>query len=147
MNWRRIEHNDKDPKHYKEWRAERGKYRIVWRNQTFGVSVSSGYQCCMRIFIPETGESMWEFVDRNHHPLYRTLCAAKAACEKHANPNYKPIKKTKRQANKRKRKAPMKVCSQCEVRIHVRRATCDCGYKFPKKEKENDNPTSRTSAC
>lgn len=131
MNWIRT-HTNKDSKHYKEWRADRGKYRIVWRNQAFGVKVTAGYQSCVRILILETGWCMWDFIDKNHRPLYRTLRAAKTACEKHANSNYKPENK---QESKPKRKAPMKVCPQCDAKVHVRRATCDCDYIFPKKVK------------
>jgi len=139
MNWVR-KHTNKDYKHCREWRAGRGKYRVIWRDQVFSVTVPAGYQSCVRIYIPETGESMWDFVDRNRRPLYRTLRAAKTACEKHANSNYKPEieqqnKSKIKQQNKFKRKAPMKVCPQCDAKVHVRRATCDCDYLFPKKVK------------
>ena len=130
MNWTRR-HTDKDPKHRKEWRAGRGRYRIIWRDQAFGVTVSPGFQCCMRILVPEIGCPMWEFVDRTRKPLYRTFQAAKNACEKHADPGYKPTRKK----GKSKRKAPMKTCPECAVKLHVRKALCDCGYKFPKKVK------------
>ena len=96
MNWRRMKTDDRDSKHYKEWRAGRGCYRIVWRNKTFGVEVTPGYQCCVRICVRETGNFMWEFVDRRRNPLYRTLKAAKAACEKHADPDYRSVRKKRR---------------------------------------------------
>lgn len=132
MNWTR-KHSDK---HYKEWRAGRGQYRIIWRDQAFGVTVSSGYQCCVQIFVPETGRVMWDFVDRNHNPLYRTFKAAKDACEKHADPSYKPIKKKKKKKDKGlSRKAPMKTCLQCGIKVHVRKKVCDCGCGFPVKRK------------
>jgi len=132
MNWTRT-HTSKDSKHYKEWRAKRGKYRIVWRDQVFSVTITAGYQSCVRIFIPETGRSMWDFVDKKHRPLYRTLRAAKTACKKHANINYEPEIE---QENKPKRKAPMRVCPQCDAKVHVRKAICDCDYIFPKKVKK-----------
>lgn len=132
VNWTRRQ-TDKDVKHYKEWRAGRGRYRIIWRDQAFGVTVSPGYQCCVRIFIPEIGSPMWDFVDRNHGSLYRTIKAAKDACEKHADPNYKPVKKKKKGP---KGKAPMKTCSQCGTEVHVRRKACECGCGFPVKRKK-----------
>lgn len=135
MNWARRYPNDKDPKHYKEWRAGRGRYRIIWRDKAFEVSVPSAYQCCVRVFIPETGRPMWDFIDRKR-PFYRTFKAAKDACEKHADSNYKPARKKKKKAQqeKPKRKAPMKTCPQCEIKIHVRKAMCNCGYNFKEKK-------------
>jgi len=137
VNWTR-KHSDKDPKHRKEWRAGRGRYRIVWRNQAFGVTVSPGYQCCVRILVHETGQPMWEFIDRARKPLYRTFQVAKTACERHADPSYKPPRKkrkTKKKGAKPSRKAPMKTCLNCETKLHVRKRKCDCGYEFPKKVK------------
>lgn len=137
MNWTR-KHSDKDPKHRKEWRAGRGRYRIVWRDKAFGVTVPPGYQCCMRIFVSELGQPMWEFVDRTRKPLYRTFQAAKNACEQHADPDYKPVKKKrkkKKKGAKPSRKAPMKTCPECAVKLHVRKRECECSYKFPKKVK------------
>lgn len=130
MNWRRVD-DGKDPKHYKEWRGGRGRYRIVWRDKVFGVTVSPGYQCCFRDFVPQTGKAMWELVDRGRNPIYRTFKAAKTACEKHANPDYKPPKKER----KTKRKAPMRTCPNCGTKVHVRKKVCDCKYKFPEKVK------------
>lgn len=146
MNWTR-KHTDKSAKHYKEWRAGRGRYRIIWRNQAFGVAVSSGYHCCVRVFVPKAGGPMWDFVDRNRRSLYRTFTAAKNACEKHANPDFKPAKKKrkkKKKGAKLSRKAPTKACPDCGLKIHARRGVCDCGHKFPKKVKRDAKPTKRT---
>ncbi len=134
MNWTRKHFDDIDPKHRKEWRGGRGRYRIVWRNQAFRVSVPPGYQCSVSVFVPETNGIMWDFVDRKR-PIYRTFKAAKTACELRADPSYKPLRKKKKVGGKRTRKAPMKSCSQCSAKVHVRKASCDCGYKFPKKVK------------
>lgn len=134
MNWTR-KHTSKDAKHYKEWRAGRGRYRVIWRDQAFDVTVSPGYQCCVRVFVPETGGPVWDFVDRERRSLYRTFKAAKDACEKHADPNFKPVKKKRKKSKGLSRKAPMKTCPQCEIKIHARRGVCDCDYKFPKKVK------------
>lgn len=82
MNWRRIQ-SDGDQKTRKEWRAERGRYRIVWRNAVQGITVDPGYHAAVREFVSSTGRSMWERVDRNRSSLYRTFNAAKASCEKH----------------------------------------------------------------
>jgi hypothetical protein len=101
MNWRRVNPDGKDPKHYKEWRAGRGRYRIIWRNQVFGVTVSPGYQCCVRVIVPSTGKEMWDLVDRTRHSLYRTLYSAKTACEKHADPGYRSARKKRRKRVKK----------------------------------------------
>jgi hypothetical protein len=100
MNWRRIP-RDRDPKHYKEWQAGRGKYRVTWRDQVEGVTVTPCYRACMLLYVVERDAIMWEFVDTKKKPRHRTLKAAKAACEKHANPSVKrPRKKTKKRKKK-----------------------------------------------
>ena len=129
MNWTR-KHNG-DPQHHKEWYGGRGRYRIIWRDQVCDVTVPPAFQCCVLNFNPMFDRPTWELVERIRRPLHRTFKAAKNACEKHANPDYKPVRKV----SKRKRKAPMKTCSKCGIKIHVRKAVCDCGYKFPKKVK------------
>jgi len=81
---------------------------------------------------------MWEFVDRTRKPLYRTFQAAKNACEKHADPSYKPARKkrkVKKKGAKPSRKAPMKTCPECAAKLHGGKRESDCGYKFPKKVK------------
>jgi hypothetical protein len=55
----------------------------------------------MLLYVTERDTIMWEFVDTKKKPRHRTLKAAKAACEKHANPSYKPRrKKTKKRKKK-----------------------------------------------
>jgi hypothetical protein len=134
LNWTRKQ-TDKDPKHYKEWRAGRNRYRIVWRDRVYEVSVTPGYQCGVRVWVPDTNRNIWDFVDQKRRTPYRTFKAAKDACERHADPSYKPERKKKKKP-KAKRKAPMRICPECEIKIHVRKALCYCGYKFPKKVKQ-----------
>jgi hypothetical protein len=83
MNWRRVHPQGKDPKHHKEWRGGRGRYRIIWRDQVFGVAVPPAFQISFREKVGD--REIWELVDRAK-PLKRTLKAAKRACEQHANP-------------------------------------------------------------
>jgi len=80
MNWRRI-HTGDDETHRKEWLGGRGLYKIVWRDEAFGVAVPPAFQimCSKKI----DGHEFWELVDRAK-PLKRTLKAAKRACENHA---------------------------------------------------------------
>lgn len=127
MNWIRR-HSEK---HRKEWYAGRGRYRVIWRDQAFGVSVPAAFQACVRVFVPNLELSIWDFIDRKK-TRYRTLQVAKDACEKHANPDFKPVKKKR----KRKGKAPTRVCPQCGAKLHVRKMLCGCGFKFPKKRKK-----------
>lgn len=82
MNWRRVHHDGKDPKHYKEWRARR--YRIVWRDQVHGVNVPPGFVVCVNVDMGG-GRTMWDFVAGNK--LRRTLKAAKRLCEQHHKDN------------------------------------------------------------
>jgi hypothetical protein len=60
-------------KTYKEWYSDCEQYRISWRSEVFDVSVAPGYHACVR-----SGEG-WGFAQRRG--LYRTLKAAKDACE------------------------------------------------------------------
>lgn len=82
MNWRRIK-TDQDSKHYKEWRGGRGRYRIIWRDRAFDVTVQAAY--LIAHFEEVNGRPFWETVNRGKR-LKRTLKAAKRACEDHANP-------------------------------------------------------------
>jgi hypothetical protein len=137
MNWRRVNLDGENPRHYKEWRAGRGRYRVHWRNRACGITVLPGYYACVRIMAHELGRPIWDFVEpRRKSQLYRTRKAAMNACEKHADPNYRPKKKAKSTNKASKRKAPMKACPKCETKVHVRKVACDCGYTFPKKVKE-----------
>lgn len=88
MNWRRISHEDKDPKHYKEWRS--GKYQIIWRDRVCRVTVDQGYHILTKL---EDGS--WDLLNRGKR-LKRTLKAAKRACEQHANPPKKRKRKKRR---------------------------------------------------
>ncbi len=97
MNWTRRHTPGKDPAHFKEWRAGRGAYRVTWRDQVEGVNMPPEYHACVQIFIVERRCFMWEHVPTKlKRPRYRTLKAAKAACEKHADPTYKPLRKRKK---------------------------------------------------
>lgn len=82
MNWRRVKSSG-DSEHRKEWRGGRGRYRIIWRDRAFGVTVPAAFQITRLEEIE--GRNFWELVDRKK-PLKRTLKAAKRACEKHADP-------------------------------------------------------------
>lgn len=123
MNWIQRQTD----KHQKEWRAERSRYRIIWRDQVWSVAVLPGYQCCVRVFIPPRNCSIWELVERKR-PLYRTFQMAKNACEKHNDPSYKPV----RQVSSVKRSAPVKSCPECGASLHTRKRLCDCGHNFPR---------------
>ncbi len=97
MNWTRNHSANKDPAHYKEWRGGRGKYRITWRDQVEGVSLPPEYHACMLVRVAERKAIIWEHVPTKlKRPQYRTLKAAKATCEKHADPTYKPPRKKRR---------------------------------------------------
>jgi len=60
-------------KTYREWYSDCKEYRISWRSEVFDVTVAPGYHACVR-----SGEG-WGFAQRRG--LYRTLKAAKDACE------------------------------------------------------------------
>lgn len=137
MNWIQRQTD----KHRKEWRAERSRYRIIWRDKVFGVTVLPGYQCCTRVFVPEQGCSIWELIDRKR-PLYRTFQMAKNACEKHNDPCYKPV----RQVPSVKRPAPMKSCPECGVSLHARKRLCECGHNFPRSVKSMRKSAEKKAA-
>jgi hypothetical protein len=86
MNWRRV-HEGEDSKHWKQWRS--GPYRIVWRDEVFGVTVPAAFQVCVLV------AKQWEFLDHKK-PLFRTLNAAKTACEQHKDPSYRPPRKRRK---------------------------------------------------
>lgn len=74
MTWRRLKTNH-DPKHHKEWVAR--NYRIVWRDQAFGIEMPACYKALV-----QDGRG-WIFVDFKRKRHYKTLKAAKRACEEH----------------------------------------------------------------
>ena len=88
MNWRRITHADKDPKHHKEWRGGQGSYQIIWRDRVQGVTVDPGYHILAKV------DGEWDLLTRSKR-LKRTLKAAKLACEHHANPPKRRRKRKK----------------------------------------------------
>ncbi len=64
--------------------------------------------------------------------------AEKKAAKKKAVTKKAVTKKavTKKVTKKKARKPPLKTCPQCKSKLHVRKATCDCGYNFPRKAKK-----------
>jgi hypothetical protein len=100
MTWTRNHIPGKDAENYKEWRAGRGRYRVTWRSKVEGVSVTPGYRACYQIFSPCLRRPVWEFIDTMKKPVHRTLKAAKIACEKHADPKYRPPRKKRRSRKK-----------------------------------------------
>jgi hypothetical protein len=59
-----------------------------------GVNVPPAFQVCIRIELDRMEYKCWDLLDRTK-PLYRTLNAAKTACEKHKDPSYRPKLKTR----------------------------------------------------
>jgi DNA-directed RNA polymerase subunit M/transcription elongation factor TFIIS len=57
--------------------------------------------------------------------------AKKAAKKKAAKAAKK--KTAKKKVAKKAREAPLKTCPQCNNKLPVRKAVCDCGYNFPRK--------------
>ncbi len=70
----------KTVKHYKEWRDETDQYRIIWRDEVYGVEVSAGFSACVRCVrtLADRAE-YWGFAYRRG--LYRSLKAAQKGCE------------------------------------------------------------------
>ncbi len=74
MNFKRKQRiKGRTAKTYKEWYSDCDQYRISWRSEVFEVTVAPGYHACVR-----SGNG-WGFAQRRG--LYRTLKAAKDACE------------------------------------------------------------------
>ena len=74
MNFKRKQRiKGRTAKTYKEWYSDCDQYRISWRSEVFDVTVIPGYHACVR-----SGNG-WGFAQRRG--LYRTLKAAKDACE------------------------------------------------------------------
>ncbi|MHC4297956.1 MAG: hypothetical protein ACYS7Y_11685 [Planctomycetota bacterium] len=69
----------KTAKHHKEWYDETKQYRIIWRDEVFGVEVQKGYSACVRCLrSPDDPWVYWGFAGRRG--LYKTLKAAEEAC-------------------------------------------------------------------
>lgn len=74
MNFKRKQRiKGRTAKTYKEWYSDCDQYRISWRSEVFDVTVTPGYHACVR------SGGGWGFARRRG--LYRTLKAAKDACE------------------------------------------------------------------
>jgi len=73
MNFKLRQIKGESRKKRKEWRS--GVYRIVWRNEAFGVKVPPGFFANIRV------DNQWLSVDR--HGTYKTFAAAERACIKH----------------------------------------------------------------
>lgn len=83
--------------HNKEWMSECGSYRIVWRDQVAGVSITPGYQAMINVLSRE-GRGYWSWVGRNSP--YRTFKAAETACKKHQRDWQKFVKLTEAKGNR-----------------------------------------------
>lgn len=71
----------KNQRHFKEWRDSEGLgYRITWRNQFAGVTVTPGYYACIQVVRPD-GVLWWDFAWL-HRP-FKTHKRAVEACKKH----------------------------------------------------------------
>ena len=77
MNFNRKKIRGQNQKVRRTWMS--GDYRIVWRKECFGIQVPARFQATVRIVLPN-GSEMWDFAGRR---LFKTLSAAKEACEKH----------------------------------------------------------------
>lgn len=72
----------KQQKNHKEWLDESGQYRIVWRNEVFGVQVRPGYRAMLLCYRSPTDHfEYWGFAGKKGS-LYKTLSRAKEVCEK-----------------------------------------------------------------
>jgi len=69
----------KGQSHHKVWLSKE-QYRIIWRDRCFDVDVLPRFQASVRIVLPN-GSEMWDFVSQRR--LFKTMNAAKKACEKH----------------------------------------------------------------
>ena len=78
MNFKHKQIKGVSAKHYKEWYDETRQYRVLWRNEAFGVAVTPGFYACVRCSRP--GSEYWGFVGRRG--LYRTLTSAMDACDR-----------------------------------------------------------------
>jgi len=76
VNFKRRKIKGQSQKTRRTW-FSREEYRIIWRNEVFGVTVPPGFQATVKITL--NGE-MWDFIAKSR---YRTFKAAQAACEKH----------------------------------------------------------------
>jgi hypothetical protein len=118
-----------DPKHFKQWTSECGRYLVRWRDQFGGVAVDPGYHAC----VVDNGriELVWRY------KIFRTANAAKAACEDHArglNPaevfRRRKYEKATKAHKKRKEKSRAKAEAALTVPIkRTRRTRSDKGKK------------------
>lgn len=82
MQFKRRRIRGKTQKTYKEWRSDCGHYRICWRNEIPGLGSARYYATarCDRGDRSDGSSEFWDFA-ADRRP-YRTLNAAKQACEK-----------------------------------------------------------------
>jgi len=79
MNFTRKRIRGQAAKVRRTWLSENG-YRIIWRSEAFGIQMPPRFQATVRVTLPQGGE-MWDFVSTRR--LFKTLKAAREACEKH----------------------------------------------------------------
>jgi hypothetical protein len=77
MNFHRKRIKGQNRKARRTWLSDEG-YRIIWRNDVYGVQVPARFQATVRTILPNG--QMWDFVGRR---LFKTMTAAQEACEKH----------------------------------------------------------------
>ena len=77
MNFRRKKIKGQNRKVRRTWLSDEG-YRIIWRKDVDGVQVPARFQATVWTTLPNG--QMWDFVGRR---LFKTMTAAKEACDKH----------------------------------------------------------------
>ena len=79
MDFTRKRIKGQSQKHHKLWLSKE-QYRIIWRDMCCEIEVLPRYQATVRVVLPN-GIEMWDFVSSRR--LFKTMNAAKDACEKH----------------------------------------------------------------
>lgn len=101
MDFKRQKIKGQNQKTRRTWLSKE-EYRIVWRNEVFGITVPPCFQATVKITL---NNEIWDFVAKSR---YRTLKAAQAACEKHYALWIKAIElKSKRELEKLFGKIPL----------------------------------------
>ena len=77
MNFHRKRIKGQNRKVRRTWLSDEG-YRIIWRNDVYGVQVPARFQATVRTIL--SNGQMWDFVGRR---LFKTMTAAQEACDKH----------------------------------------------------------------
>ncbi len=125
LSWYKTKLPNVDPKHHKQWHADRGRYLVRWQDQFQGISAPDGFRALVRIPMPnaEEGRTMLDLVWRGK--VFRTRRAAMRACEDHASGVDPVLADTRRKLEKKMKGSKLRRAARAAAKKDSKKPVVD----------------------